>query len=133
MTTSCKCNGRKINDQGSLSKRLAIHRLEIYPVDSVIHLSINLLFFGKRRFCESHEGESKSDGCTALLPSPPPPPQRAASVNLNELDSSSPSPPPPTPFLVNGNVRIMLQSKYIFIKIIIYNSSESNLLFSCYT
>ena len=132
MNTSCKCNETKINDQGSLSKRLAIHRLEIYPVDSVIHLSINLLFFGKRRFCESHEGESKSDGCTALLPSPPPPPQRAASVNLNELDSSSPS-PPPTPFLVNGNLRIMLQSKYIFIKIIIYNSSESNLLFSCYT
>ena len=130
MTTSCKCNGRKINDQGSLSKRLAIHRLEIYPVDSVIHLSINLLFFGKRRFGESHEGESKNDGRTRS-PSfrPPPSPQRAASVNLNELDSSSPYPP----FLVNGNVRIMLQSKYIFIKIIIYNSSESNLLFSCYT
>ena len=72
MTTSCKCNGRKINDQGSLSKRLAIHRLEIYPVDSVIHLSINLLFFGKRRFGESHEGESID--APALLPSPPLPP-----------------------------------------------------------
>ena len=35
MNTSCKCNETKINDQGSLSKRLAIYRLEIYPVDSV--------------------------------------------------------------------------------------------------
>ena len=33
MNTSCKCNETKINDQGSLSKRLAIYRLEIYPVD----------------------------------------------------------------------------------------------------